>query len=38
MITPEMTKLERDFSELMSSIEFENSKLSDHEVRHIKER
>jgi len=37
VITPEMTKLERDFSELMSSIEFENSKLSDHEVRHIKE-
>lgn len=33
-ITQEMTKIEKDFSQLMSQLELENSSLSDHELRH----
>ena len=37
IITAEKTKIEKEYSDLMSSIEFENSKLSDHELRKIRE-
>ena len=37
VITVQKTKIEKEFSDLMNSIEFENSKLSDHELRKIRE-
>jgi len=37
VITVQKTKIEKEYSDLMNSIEFENSKLSDHELRKIRE-
>ncbi|XP_005108662.1 39S ribosomal protein L46, mitochondrial [Aplysia californica] len=37
VITAEKTKLEQEFSDLMSTIELENSVLSDHELRRRRE-
>jgi len=33
-LSPEMTKLEKDYSNLITQLEAENSYLSDHELRH----
>ncbi|GFR66542.1 39S ribosomal protein L46, mitochondrial [Elysia marginata] len=37
VITPDKSRIEEHFSEILSKIEEENSYLSDHEVRHLKE-
>lgn len=37
VITADKTKIENSFSEMLSKIEEENSFLSDHEVKHLKE-
>lgn len=36
-LSPEMNQLEKDYTNLMTQLEVENSYLSDHELRHKRE-
>jgi len=36
-LSPEMTQLEKDYTNLLAQLETENSYLSDHELRHKRE-
>ena len=38
VVTSEKNEIEKDFDHFMKTYEFENSKLSEHEARHIIER
>ena len=37
-LSPEMTQLEKDYMDLITQLEVENSYLSDHELRHKTEK
>ena len=36
-LSPEMSQLEKDYTDLLAQLETENSYLSDHELRHKRE-